>query len=194
MPRRRGLALLLFTSTLLIAACGYGPPEKEIQQAQEAIVAARAAGADDYAHDELAAAEKALANARDAVSERDYRQALSNAVDSRERAQTAMTDAAAQKALTRAETERMLRATTAALAQAKARPKTTETSRGSSPALASLRLAIDAADRAVQEARTAFDRSDYLAAKRTLDAANARLAAATRDLEPPSASPSRRRR
>ena len=74
------------------AACG-DPPDKEMQQAQGAIDAARAAGADQYARDEFTAAEDALKRAHEAVDQRDYRQALNNALDARERAQTAAKEA-----------------------------------------------------------------------------------------------------
>ena len=70
-------------------ACGGEPPDKEMQQAQGAIDAARAAGADQYAHEEFAAAQEALTHANEAVEQRDYRLALNHALDSRERAQNA---------------------------------------------------------------------------------------------------------
>src|SRR6266542_3392423 len=108
MPRMRGSALLLLTSICLVLSCGDDPPNKEIDQAQSALDAARAAGAGDYAHDEYAAAEKALSNAREAVVQRDYRLALTNALDSRERANTAAKEAADQKPVVRSETERLL--------------------------------------------------------------------------------------
>src|SRR6185436_8216588 len=100
---RRHLALSSFlVASLLTVACGDNPPQIEMQQAQSAIDAARTAGADEYAHDELAAAEGALVRARTAVEERDYRLALNNSLDSRERAQTAGAQAASQKAAARA--------------------------------------------------------------------------------------------
>src|SRR5215470_14405074 len=89
----RSVAVLAALAALTAAACG-DPPDKEIQQAQGAIDAARAAGADVYAHDEFAAAEQALKNANDAVAQRDYRLALNHALDARDRAKTAATQAA----------------------------------------------------------------------------------------------------
>src|SRR5690606_23255882 len=69
------------------------PPRKEMDQAQGAIDAARAAGADVYAADSLSEAITALTRADEAVAQRDYRQALSHALDARERAQAAARDA-----------------------------------------------------------------------------------------------------
>src|SRR5690606_1094530 len=82
------------------------PPRKEMDQAQGAIDAARAAGADVYATDELSQAVSALTRADEAVAQRDYRQALSHAIDARERAQTAARDAANRKAEARSEADR----------------------------------------------------------------------------------------
>jgi hypothetical protein len=72
---------------LLLAAAGCSePPQKEIDQAQSAIDAARAAGADRYAADDFAGATATLQKAHASVEQRDYRQALSYAIDARQRA------------------------------------------------------------------------------------------------------------
>src|SRR5262245_17814971 len=105
MARTRGYALLLLTTFLLVPACGADPPDKEIQQAQSAIEAARSAGAADYARDELTAAEQALKSSRDAVEQRDYRLALTSALDSRARAENAASAAVEQKTAAHAEAE-----------------------------------------------------------------------------------------
>lgn len=70
---------------LLIAGCSE-PPQKEIDQAQAAVDAARSAGADRYATADFSAAVSSLDKARAAVEQRDYRQALNYALDSRQRA------------------------------------------------------------------------------------------------------------
>ena len=77
-----------------------------MDQAQGAIDAARAAGADRYAATEYTAATDALKRAQDAVAQRDYRQALNEALDSREHAQNAAREAADSKAQVRGEVER----------------------------------------------------------------------------------------
>src|SRR5262245_39537328 len=94
---RRALSALAVLASLIAAACG-SPPDKELQQAQTAIDAARAAGADRFAAEEFSAAQAALGRANDAVAQRDYRLALSNALDARERAQTAAKDATGRMA------------------------------------------------------------------------------------------------
>src|SRR5205807_5231258 len=97
---RRWLLSVAIAAAIGNAACG-DPPDKEMQQAQGAIDAARAAGADQYAHADFVAAQEALKRAQDAVDQRDYRLALNHALDSRERAQNAVKAAADQKAAAR---------------------------------------------------------------------------------------------
>ena len=119
MPR---LAVSCLLACVVAAAAGCAdPPSKELHQAQGAIDAARAAGADSYATEEFTAAVDALARAEAAVGQRDYRLALSQALDSRERAQNAAKLAASQKAAVRSEAERLLAELTSAAAMASAR-------------------------------------------------------------------------
>ena len=101
------LATVLVLGTLM-SACGGEPPEKEMQQAQGAIDAARAAGAPEYAKDEFDAAVKALDRANQAAADRDYRQALNDALDARTRAQTATKDTADRKARLKVDIDKAL--------------------------------------------------------------------------------------
>jgi hypothetical protein len=190
MPRRRGFALLLLTSSFLVFACGDDPPDKEMQQAQAAIEAARAAGAGDYAHDELAAAEQALKNAHDAVGERDYRLALTSAFDSRARAREAETQAASQKIVARGEAERLLADVSAALVHTQAHLDAARTTRPAG-VLAGPQRAVGDVDRAVQEARAAFARGEYVAAMKVLMDEIARLAEVEHALDAPAVVTSR---
>jgi len=97
---------LAVTAVLLFAIAGCsGPPQKEIDQARSALEAARAAGADKYASTEYTAAAASLEKANAAVGQRDYRQALNYALDSRQRAAEAERQAADGKAQARARTE-----------------------------------------------------------------------------------------
>ena len=89
----RWLPAACVRAALLITACG-DPPNKEMDQAQGAIDAARAAGADRYAATEYTAATDALKRSQDAVAQRDYRLALNEALNSREHAQNAAREGA----------------------------------------------------------------------------------------------------
>jgi predicted exporter len=72
---------------LSIAGCDGDPPDREVQQAQAAVAAARSAGADLSSADEIAAAAAALQNANAAIEQHDDRLAPNPALDSRERAE-----------------------------------------------------------------------------------------------------------
>src|SRR5258707_15348127 len=144
---------LAIAAVLTSLACG-DPPDKELQQARDAIESARGAGADLYAREEFSAAETALKNATDAVDQRDYRLALNRALDARERAQNAAKEAVTRKAAVRADASRALAAASRAVDDARVKLKGAETARAPARALASARRAIADADQAVQEART----------------------------------------
>ncbi len=165
MPRPVAWCVL---ACLVAAAAGCAdPPNKELHQAQGAIDAARAAGADSYAVDEFTAAVDALARAEAAVRQRDYRLALSQALDSRERAQNAAKLAASQKAAVRSDAERLLAELTSAAAVASARLRA-ETSRTPSAAVVALRSALQNARAALDDAGKALATEDYLEARRRL--------------------------
>jgi len=174
----------LFASTVLLAlaaACA-NPPDKEMNRAQGAIDAARAAGADRYAPAELEAATAALAGAEESVAQGDYRLAFSQALDASGAAQAAARRAADQKANVRSETERALGAADAALADAAARLSAARNVRGTAAAAEALEDAIARTERGVQEARSALRDDDYLAARDALAGVLDRLEAATKDL------------
>jgi Domain of unknown function (DUF4398) len=163
---------------VLFAACAE-PPLKEMNQAQGAIDAAKAAGAQEYAAEELQAATDAMRRAEDAVEQRDYRLALNNALDSRERAQTAARNAADGKARARGRAEGLVAEVTTALAGATDRLKAAEAARLPKAASTSLTADIKAAQDALQEAGTALGRQDYRKAAAVLEGHAARLRTAT---------------
>ena len=192
MSLRRLLLSLAVLAAVAGTACG-DPPDKEMQQAQGAIDAARAAGADQYATEEFTAAETALKHSHDAVDQRDYRQALNNALDARERAQAAAKESVNKKAIARADATKALLDAEGAMHDARARLKTAETARIAMRTLANGRKAIDNGETAVQEARTAFDKGDYLKSIEIARRVPADLGPATRDLDAAAAAGGRRR-
>jgi len=166
---RTWLRSLLLASLLCAPACAE-PPNKELDQAQGAIEAARAAGADQFAPDELKAAADALDRARASVEQRDYRQALSLAIDAKERAREAARSGAERMAQHRSEAEQAIDVATRAIAAAELRlgPE-----RGRLPTSQheALRAGLAAASHSLQEARAAFDKHTYPQAKASADAA-----------------------
>src|ERR1700687_1718858 len=195
MSLARALLLSLVAAlALTAAACGGEPPEKEIQQAQGALDAARAAGADRYAVEEFTAAEDALKRAHDAVGQRDYRLALNNALDSRERAQDAAKQAADGKAAARVAADHALSAASEALTATRTALKAAEASHAPGRLLTAARHAIADAEQRLQEARTAIEKGDYGAVVEDAAAITKAATATTGDLEPAGPAAIRRRR
>lgn len=190
---RRWLPSIVLTLAVTAAACG-DPPDKEMQQAQGAIDAAKAAGAGQYARDELAAAEKALKDATDAVTERDYRLALNHALDAREHAQLAAKQAGDGKAAARGDADRTLRDATQALNEARARLKTAEAAHVAPRTLADARRLIADGQDTLQKAGAAFQAGQYAEVSDTIAGTTTRLLATARDLEAAAAAGVRRRR
>lgn len=193
MPARPVALLLIVLVLPLVAGCSE-PPNKEIGQAQGAIEAARAAGADRYASTEFQAAVTALAQAQDAVTQRDYRLALNYALDGRERAQEAARQAADQKAVVRSEVDRTLASVDVLLRQGKERLKAAETARIPAREVANGSTALDAAEQSVQKARAAHGGDDYLKAREILTGVETRVREATAEIDAVAASRSPRRR
>jgi len=192
MSLRASLMVTVVLLALSSLACGGDPPDKELQQAQGAIDAARAAGADRYAVEEFTAAEEALKNANVAVQQRDYRLALNDALDARERAETAAQQAADAKAAARVASDRALVAVTSTLTAAEAKVKAAAP-RLPARTLADARAAIADAQQRVQEARTQYQGGDYFAAMRGAAAATQAIKVATDKVDAATAPPARRR-
>jgi hypothetical protein len=183
----------IVVAALTLASCG-SPPDREMQQAEGAIEAARAVGAETYARDEFAAAQDLLKRAGEAVAQRDYRLALNYALDSREQAQNAAKVAADRKAMARVEADRAFTALAAALAALQSRLKTAEAGRSPARTLAGPRKLAADGERHVQEARTAMERGDYAGVVATASAASRPLADAERQLAAAVPAPARQRR
>src|SRR5258705_2797353 len=180
-------------TALVITGCG-DPPNKEMDQAQGAIDAARAAGADRYAATEYAAATDALKRAQDAVAQRDYRQALNEALDSREHAQNAAREAADARAQLRGEVERDMAQIAALIAQANTPLAAATRSRTPTRVLHGPRTDLAAVDQSVQKAGAAMRADDYLAARSALQGVKEKIQQAMRALETPAVQSSRRAR
>jgi hypothetical protein len=150
MLRRFGPLALL---TCLTVGCS-NPPTKEHEQAEDALRAARAADASTYAADELQAAQSALDKYDQAVQQRDYREALSDAIDARDRAFEAARQASAQRASARTQLQTAIADLDATIKSAQTRLAGTSGPRVGAVAADRLRSAVRAAIVALQEART----------------------------------------
>jgi uncharacterized protein DUF4398 len=159
--RCRASVVWLLTA-LLTYACG-SPPHKEIDQAQGAIDAARAAGAEKYAPSEYGAAQTALKQANDAVEQRDYRLALNHALESREQAQNAARTAADTRARMRGDTERAIAEVASLMVQTRNRLSALPPARARR-----VRQALTSFGEDVQKASKAMQADDYEGAQRIL--------------------------
>jgi hypothetical protein len=186
---------VLVVMLLLAGGCSE-PPNKEINRAQGAIDAARAAGAEQYAAEEFGAATSALQQSHEAVDQRDYRLALSRAIDAYERAQDAAKASAEGQAKARSEAEQVVSMTNAAALALDARIKTAEAAhllpRDLAPAQ---RTAKDAAA-TLQKARTDLKAGAYLEAIARVNGLDAKIRAQIKEIDsiPPAraARPARR--
>jgi hypothetical protein len=186
--RRWSVLLLAF----VVAACAE-PPNKEMDQAQGAIDAARAAGAERYAGTEYSAATIALKNSNDAVAAGDYRLALNYALESREHAQNAAREAADTKAQVRGDVERTMAEIAALLAQANTRIPAARR-RLAPRILRQPEADITAANADVQKAGEAIKADDYLTARMQLEGVKARIEGALQTIDEALAPPAARRR
>ena len=174
--------LALITATLLSVSCAE-PPNKEMNQAQGAIDAARAAGADRFAAAEFTAAQDALKKSEEAVADGDYRQALSHALDSRERAQNAAKLAVDGRADARGHAERAIAEVATLLSRAHAQLKAADAARLNPRTLEGPRSTVAATGKMLQEARTALKAEDYPAVTKALNSAAAELQAALTEID-----------
>ncbi|MEO6214153.1 MAG: hypothetical protein ABIP65_11050 [Vicinamibacterales bacterium] len=177
----RALPAVLLPLLFVIAACSE-PPQKEIDRAQEVIAAARAAGAEQYATEAFAAANAALRQSHDAVALRDYRLALTRALDANDRAQEAVSGAAVGKARARSEAERAINATSSALQRFRGKIAGDASRVSRTEADLALRTLRDG-ESALQEARAALSVGDYLSSKDTVKGLDARITAQMQALD-----------
>ena len=190
---RRLLPFACAVAALIFSGCAE-PPHKEMDQAQGAIDAARAAGGELYAATEYAAATAALKSANDAVAGGDYRLALNYALESSEHAQNAAREAANTKAQVRAEVERRMTEIVALLAQANTRMTAAQRARVPQRRLQGPTNEVAAANAAVQKAGEAINADDYLTARETLEGVKERIEQALAAINEVSPPPGARRR
>ena len=193
-PRRAGVAVVYSTrmgrlariapllALALTVACAE-PPGKEMNQAQGAIDAARAAGADRFAADEFTAAVAALKRSEEAATAGDYRQALSHALDSRERAQNSAKMAVEGRANARGAAERATAEVATLLARAEGRLQDPDITRVAKRTLVGPRATVESASKSLQKARAAMAKEDYTAVTNALENVATALQAALKVID-----------
>lgn len=162
------------TALLLLLGCSE-PPQKEIDQAQSAIDLAHTAGAGTYASEPYAAATAGLQKARAFVDERDYRQALSYAIDARQRAQDAIRQAADGKARAQRATDTLVTSVMAKTGELQTALQSAEAAKVPSKELRVARAAAADVQKALQEARTEIGAGNYARADEILTSVRRKL-------------------
>ena len=189
-PLRR---LIVVAMMVLLAGCSE-PPQKEIDQAAAAVDFAHEAGADKYAAEEYAAAVSGLRKARASVEERDYRQALSYAIDARQRAQYAIGQAGEGKARAQHSTDALVTDVIARITQLLERLRAAQAARVPVKESRPTQAVAAAAQRALQEARTLIGAGNYEQAGEILSSVRKNIEDAVRKLEELLQRPPRKKR
>jgi hypothetical protein len=169
-------------SLAFLSACST-PPQKEIDLAQGALDAARAAGADQYAPKEMTAATATLQQAHDAISQRDFRLALTRALDAHDRALEAAKAAAEGQVRTHAETGAAVTAARGAVETLARRLELPDVAKLPKRDVDAARAALKVAQADVQKASAAADAADYIGARKAVEGLPGRMAAQMQALE-----------
>jgi hypothetical protein len=152
------VALVLSLVAGLLAGCS-APPQKERDQADSAIAAARAAEAGDYAQTDLQKAEASLVEYDRAVAQGDYRLALNHAISARDAAYLAAKVAVERKAVVRSEAERLIVDFGGLVIVARSRLGAPPPL--SPPVMRRTRATVNAAPKVLQEAHSRLERQDF---------------------------------
>jgi predicted S18 family serine protease len=188
--RRLPIGLLL----LLFAAGCSEPPQKEIDQAQAAVDAARADGADKYAPDDYTAATIALQKAHESVDQRDYRQALSYAIDARQRAGDAARQAEGGKTRAHRAADALVTECSARISQLDTDIRVATSLHVPPKALRPARAELAGAQTALQEARSSIGAGNYQEVVSRLTEVRKKVDAAIASVDALRQHPSRKRR
>jgi hypothetical protein len=167
--------LLVLSAALFTTFACTAPPNREIGDAEEALKAAKAAGAEHYAPESYAQAAEAYRLANEAVLSGDYRLALSRALESREHSQSATRESADVHARTRDEVLRSMTDVATLLARAGAELESAERRRVPRSLVREVRDTLALVDVDVQKASAAIDQQDFASAKGTLTDVKTRL-------------------
>ena len=171
----RALSAVLL-SLCFLAACS-APPQKEIDLAQGALDAARAAGAEQYAPQQLATASASLKEAHDASAQRDFRLALTRALDAHDRALEAAKAAAEGQARARGESDAAITAARATVDRLAQRLAARETAMLPKNDVAAARTTLAAAQAELQKADAAVRAGDYATARAAVEGLSGRISA-----------------
>ena len=151
--------------------------------AQGAVDAARAAGAERYAPQELTAATATLQQAHDAIKQRDFRLALTRALDAHDRALEAAKAAAEGQVHARAEADAAITAARTAVQTLARRLALPDVAKLPKRDVDAARTLLETAQADVQKAGAAVKAADYAAARKMVEGLSGRIATQMSALE-----------
>jgi hypothetical protein len=160
---------------LLVTFACAAPPNREMKDAEDALKAAKDAGAERYAASSFSQAADAYRLANLAVSGGDYRLALSKALESREHARDAEREAADVHARAHDEVLQMMTDVATQLAHATTELESADRRHVPRAVLRSAHQTLAGVEVDVQKARAAIQKQDFADAKGTLTSVKARL-------------------
>lgn len=181
--KRTAAAFLALLPILTLAACDQ-PPAKEIAAAEAALGQAQKDGADAFAPEQWKAAGAALAQARQKVDAKDYRGALSSAIDASDKAKNAASAAASAKLLAKSAAEVAQAEIQAALDDATAVKEEAAQAKAPDSVFADLEPKLETVRQGLAAIAGTLEKGDLLAAQKAatdLKAQAAPLAQAYRD-------------
>lgn len=173
LPRVASLSWVLL-ALFLVHACA-APPNKEIADAQNAIKAAQAAGAEKHAREPYAAATEAYRLANEAVLAGDYRLALDRALESRDHAQLATRQASDLNIRARDQAHQAMADVAESLANTALRIETADRAGAPRRVIVDARRTLTQASTDVQEASAALKKEEFANAVRILSGVKPRL-------------------
>ncbi len=150
---------------LLFLACDQ-PPTRELGAAESALRDARKEGADVFAAERFKEAEAALASARQKVDQKDYRGALSSAVDAAEKAKAAAAAVPSARIVLKGGAETAQAEAQAVLDDVAAIREEAATTRVPETAFESLQPRVADVEAALKVVEDSLDRGDLLAAQK----------------------------
>ena len=151
--------------------------------AQGALDAARAAGAERYAPQEMTAASNTLQQARDAVAQRDFRLALTRALDAHDRALEAAKAAAEGQVRAHTETDAAVAAARTAVQTLARRLELPDIAKLPKRDVDAARAALKTAQDDLQKAGAATAAADYGTARQAIAGLPGRIAAEMQALD-----------
>jgi hypothetical protein len=165
---------VLLASCLTVAGCA-APPNQEIGDAQKALKAAQAAGAEEYARKTYDLAAESYRRANQAVLDGEYRLALSKALESREYSQQAIRQASDLNVRTREQVHQQLTDVAQLLADTALRIESAGRAGASARVVADARRTMTRVTADLQKAIAALGSEEFVKARPILDGIKGRL-------------------